>query len=263
MVSRRRQLGVRLSCAFSTMTALAAVVMTAAVMTSPREAAAQADGTEVICVEPLNRPVMFDMMNQFWLAPTVARRETVCGNPAGDPNKFIACYEFAVTYITYDDSGNSILHLPECNGASNLAPDCEDHNLCAEQPGVLKAPICGDIQAVVEELTSPGPLTLGPQPKASWDGTSVTVPYQTYIGANSEGVVTVNTYRVPIVRMPRSIVEGFAGVPLLGFLEGRHVNLDETNVNYGFFSVLHRLFTYQELTGDLTNTDATPLFFQR
>ena len=127
---------------------------------------AQTTGDEVIFVEPLNRGIQFNFMNEFWTAPAVNRPETVCGNPGGDPNKIIRCYEFAVTYVTYDTDGDTIIHLPECNGVNPLDPDCEANNLCvasvtpelsvaaleslpARPPGRI---VPGDVKDAVKEL---------------------------------------------------------------------------------------------------------------
>jgi len=215
---------------------------------------------EVIYVEPANRPVLLNMAHVFFQAPIVQRPETICGNPGGSPAIRVGCYEFLMTYVTYTASGDTIIHLPQCNGVTPLDPQCEANNLCAAPTGLQLAPICGNVEAKIWPLTSADALTLGDRPTASWDGTSVSALGQAWINTRTGGLSQSRTFRIPVIRMPQTLVRNGGGA-FFGLLEGVHTNLEGTEEHWGFFSVMHRILTADPLLGDISNLDATPQLF--
>jgi hypothetical protein len=51
------------------------------------------------------------------------------------------------------------------------------------------------------------------------------------------------------------------GGAFFGLLEGVHTNIEGTEEQWGFFSALHRILTFDPLIGDISNLDATPQLF--
>ena len=224
-------------------------------------------GDEVILVEPINAQLInlgFTAAQTIYQITPVNRPETICGNPGGDPNKLIPCYEFAMTYFSYDSAGRQVVHLPECNGVGPLDPSCETSNLCASRPPSflpIGAPVCGDDRVDVLPLTTSTPLTLGPQPTSTWDGTSRTPLFLVFFDyTSSDGRFVAWTYHLPLIRIPRSAVVG--GAPVIGIVIGRHTSLAGDQVNFGFFDIMNRVFPYNQTLGDVTNLVPEPLLFQ-
>jgi hypothetical protein len=225
---------------------------------------------EVIVVEPLNTTVFFGFLQGVFAAPKVQRPETICGNPSGDPTKLIDCYEFAITYASYDASGQQIFHLPECNGvpADNLLCDAPINNLCAGNlsldPRQIKAPVCGELRVDVLPLTTDEPLTLGQQTTGSWDGdlTNTSPLGEVYLWAMQNGTLDGGTtYSLPRVRIPASAVHHLFSDPTTtpAVVSGTHTT--GNTFQLGYFNVFNRLFIFNQQLGDVCNTVTTPMFF--
>jgi hypothetical protein len=226
---------------------------------------AAAAGNEVILVEPLNATLYFGIFQSIYQQPAVMRPETICGNPGGSATNLVKCFEFAMTYFTYDAAdGRQRAHLPQCNAVGPLDADCEDptNDLCAGNttldPFQILAPVCGEVRVDVLPLTSPDLLVLAPQSTGAWDGTSTTnrVVYFDFIGA--DGRARPGRFILPLIRIPASQLNS-----LLVLLVGRHTALSGDFFDFGFFNVINRVFPYNETLGDATNLIAEPLLMTR
>src|SRR5205085_4965915 len=86
---------------------------------------------ENLVVEALNTEITAGIFQSVYVAQREQRPETVCGNPGGNPANLVDCYEFALTYVSYDSSGQQIIHLPECNVVPADDPSCGAINGCS------------------------------------------------------------------------------------------------------------------------------------
>jgi len=225
---------------------------------------------EVLVVEPLNTTVFFGILQGVIAAPRVQLPANECG---GSGDNLVDCYEFAITYATYDSTGRQIFHLPECN---NVAPDnasCDDpaNNLCANNlsldPQQIKAPVCGQLRIDILPLTTDQPLTLGQQTTGSWDGdlTNVSPLGEVYLWGMENGALDGGvTYSLPRVRIPAEAVHHLFIDPTTtpAVVSATHVPLTPPNTfQLGYFNPLNRLFIFNQLLGDACNTLVTPMFF--
>jgi hypothetical protein len=240
-------------------TLAAALVLPVVVVSAARAA------DETIVVDPVNGEILLGMFRPLERIAPVARPETVCGTPNGNPLNKVKCYEFSFTYTTYDEAGNTIMHLPECNAVDHLDPDCENplNNLCPANPpfGPLKAPVCGQLDVVILPFTSPNPLTLGQQPTGQWDGTTVTPFGLSYVEFSRNGSLASQTFHSPLIRIPQSAVIGMT--PGLGIIRGEHTSLSGATIDFGFFNRLNHLSTFSQTSGDVANLIASPAYFQQ
>jgi len=228
--------------------------------------AAYADDENFV-VEPLNTPLVSGVFQFIIAAPKVRVSEKLCGNPNGSDLNKVDCYEFAGTYVSYTASGDTVVHVPECNNVSADDPACEDlaNNKCAGNltldPMQVKAPVCGELRVDVLPLTTDEPLTLGQQTTASWDGVSSSPLFAVYVGTSKGGAVSGNPYKLPVFRIPASELHHLFADPTT---TPALVSITHTTGNtfqFGYFNVLNRVFTVNQVLGDVFNTVPTPLFF--
>jgi len=224
---------------------------------------------ENLVVEPLNTGVTAGILQSVYVAQRVQRPETICGNPDGNPAKLVECYEFALTYVSYDPSGQQIIHLPECNVVPADDPSCEANNGCTGRfdldPLQIKAPVCGSLRIDILPLTTDQPLTLGQQTTGQWDGdlTNVSPLGDVYLETLVRGSFSGTSYQLPRVRIPTSAVHHLFADPTTtpAVVTATHTPLNPVDTfQFGFFNPLNRLFIFNQQLGDVFNTLVTPMF---
>jgi hypothetical protein len=226
---------------------------------------------ENLVVEALNTGVTAGILQSVYVAQRVQRPETICGNPNGSPANLVDCYEFALTYVSYDASGQQILHLPECNAvpADDASCAAAANNLCAGNlaldPLQIKAPVCGSLRIDILPLTTDQPLTLGQQTTGAWDGDlgNVSPLGEVFLETLAAGSFSGTSYQLPRVRIPAAAVHHLFMDPTTtpAIVTATHTPLNPVDTfQFGFFNPLNRLFIFNQLLGDVFNTLATPMF---
>jgi len=222
---------------------------------------------ENFVVEPLNTPLVLGVFQEVIVAPKVQRPETECGNPSGSASNLVDCYEFAVTYVSYTASGDTFVHVPECNAVPADDPSCEALNLCAGNlvldPLQVKAPVCGELRVEVFPLTTDEPLTFGQQTTAAWDGVSrvSSIFLAPFVATSKGGSISGNPYQTAVVRIPATAVHHLFLDPTTtpAVVSASHVT--GNTLQTGFSNPINRVCTFNQQLGSLCNALIVPIFF--
>jgi hypothetical protein len=209
---------------------------------------------DTIVVEPLNTqfvgtesPINIGAQTVMVATP-VTRPASICGGPANDPTP-IDCYEFGITYVTYDSQGEQVIHVPH--------PDPKKR---------VEAAITGTIEVSLQPISTQSvSQNILEVPTGSWDRTSSNrdIIIWTLQGA----AVDANTfYETPTVRIPASkvqaLIPSLAGAPggVLAFIMGHH---KESNLDsIGLFSPFKRNVALNQDVGNAHDALGVPVFFR-
>jgi hypothetical protein len=198
------------------------------------------------------------------LVAAVRRPETICGNPGGSSTTLVDCYEFAMTYVSYEENGTQILHLPEANAVPFDDPSCELPSN-DRSPSPIKAPVCGELRVELLPLNQQS-IAFFQTPSARWDGVSRNPGLALW--TRTEEILDRSTYALPKIRIPAQAV--YAGLPqtdgtlpgyTLALIRATHVPLFGFRSEVGLFSPLKRTVVWSETLGNLHDALSYPVLF--
>ena len=213
----------------------------------------QTGGTNrAIVVEPLHSqfvgiasPVNVGVQTLIVTAP-VKVPANLCGGDSTDTTP-TSCYEFAMTYVTYDTQGRQTIHLPN--------PNSSDPS---------QQPIVGALEAELLPLST---QTVGPvfnSPVGFWDGTTTNNPGEVFVSYQAPPLEVSPSPPLAKIRIPASRVQAMipstGGLPggVLALIRGHQIenNLD----SWAFFNLFKRNMVFNQDVANAFQATVTPVF---